>query len=608
MTLIVFGFVSAMVLHADQNTPPFEVKYEIQATMLLTTSTTFQIDLAFSEKPVNTVMIGNEVRYTFAVGTKMAALWDDEWVSYLLLSSETEYAVAIIPPLSGYILELTDALIDEGWLSVGFDNVPIEHISVRGSTPPRVIYLRVGEVSISENTVTVNGSQLPAGTAAGQSGAGTYQAGAVVTIHAGTRQGYNFTGWTVNSGGVTLTSPSTPTAAFTMPSENVTVTADWAVISPANLVSITNPQSVTRPNGSAVTVSELGLPATVAIVTTEGTLQADVKWNLNGLNYNPQSTFAQTFTVTGEIDLPSLISNPNNVSLDVTISVTVRGVTFASAVFYGIDHPWHISGIPSGTNSSARALGLPLTVRIFTSEGSRWADVNWRMSNLSYNPLISDTQTFNVSGTIALPVGVSNPDNVPLTTSIRVTVEEANFWWHHGWNTPISVPQPGNAPSSAPVISPVPSPAVQLPPVQPLHTTTTPFVQFTPSTIVHPEPDIINISAMLNGRRIHFSGQSPVVAFGDTYIPVRETFERLGFTLEWDSNTRTATLRRNRTVVTLTDGSSSYTINGAVHRHDGGNTTQIINGTLMVPFVQVLRSIDVTAHRDANNVLHMNQT
>jgi len=69
--------------------------------------------------------------------------------------------------------------------------------------------------------VTVNDSY------ASVSGAGSYQAGDLVTINAGTRPGYTFTGWTVNEGGIIL--PNTPTATFTMPPTNVVVTANWQV-------------------------------------------------------------------------------------------------------------------------------------------------------------------------------------------------------------------------------------------------------------------------------------------------------------------------------------------------------------------------------------------
>ncbi len=71
-------------------------------------------------------------------------------------------------------------------------------------------------------TVTVKG-----GYAGSSSGAGTYAQGATVTIKAGKRSGYTFTGWTVNAGGVTLAKRTNATTTFTMKTSAVTVTANW---------------------------------------------------------------------------------------------------------------------------------------------------------------------------------------------------------------------------------------------------------------------------------------------------------------------------------------------------------------------------------------------
>ena len=81
-------------------------------------------------------------------------------------------------------------------------------------------------------SVTVNGSH------ASTTGAGDYQEGATVTIQAGTNSGYTFTGWTVTPSSVTLTNAST-TTTFTMPAENVTVTANWQKDEPTPAGTIT---------------------------------------------------------------------------------------------------------------------------------------------------------------------------------------------------------------------------------------------------------------------------------------------------------------------------------------------------------------------------------
>ncbi|USK36696.1 hypothetical protein LIT25_26570 (plasmid) [Bacillus sp. F19] len=48
--------------------------------------------------------------------------------------------------------------------------------------------------------------------------------------------------------------------------------------------------------------------------------------------------------------------------------------------------------------------------------------MTWNVDASNYDPTLKTVQTFTVNGTVTLPNGVENPNNVPLTTSIRVTV------------------------------------------------------------------------------------------------------------------------------------------------------------------------------------------
>lgn len=77
------------------------------------------------------------------------------------------------------------------------------------------------------NTVTVNDSY------AENSGSGEYSEGETVTIKAGERSGYKFSGWTTDDGVQFADSKSAETT-FTMPSKAVTVTANWTKSSGGN--------------------------------------------------------------------------------------------------------------------------------------------------------------------------------------------------------------------------------------------------------------------------------------------------------------------------------------------------------------------------------------
>ncbi|CFX17866.1 Listeria/Bacterioides repeat [Syntrophomonas zehnderi OL-4] len=75
--------------------------------------------------------------------------------------------------------------------------------------------------STSLYNVAVNGSYAVI------TGAGSYAQGTVITINAGTRSGYSFTGWT-SPDGVVLENAKSATTTFSMPAKNVSVTATWS--------------------------------------------------------------------------------------------------------------------------------------------------------------------------------------------------------------------------------------------------------------------------------------------------------------------------------------------------------------------------------------------
>jgi len=63
---------------------------------------------------------------------------------------------------------------------------------------------------------------------ADDTGAGIYHEGMTVTIYAGSRKGYTFAGWITDDGAV-FADANSATTTFTMPDNNVTVTATWTL-------------------------------------------------------------------------------------------------------------------------------------------------------------------------------------------------------------------------------------------------------------------------------------------------------------------------------------------------------------------------------------------
>lgn len=94
-----------------------------------------------------------------------------------------------------------------------------------------------------------------------------------------------------------------------------------------------------------------------------------------------------------------------------------------TATITKIQQPSAVSGLPNGTKKSASSLNLPSAVVIETTAGNMKAAVSWNVKGSSYRQFATDEQNFTVSGTITLPDGVDNDNNLNLATSIDVNVK-----------------------------------------------------------------------------------------------------------------------------------------------------------------------------------------
>ncbi|MEA5058491.1 MAG: fibronectin type III domain-containing protein [Candidatus Pelethousia sp.] len=107
-------------------------------------------------------------------------------------------------------------------------------------------------------------------------------------------------------------------AAATVTATPQAVATDKTLISIQPLAAITG-----LAGGTAKTAASLGLPSMVTMETSGGNVAASVVWDVNASSYDPHNSAEQTFMVDGDVTLPSGVVNPNGVSLNATISVTV---------------------------------------------------------------------------------------------------------------------------------------------------------------------------------------------------------------------------------------------------------------------------------------------
>jgi hypothetical protein len=342
-----------------------------------------------------------------------------------------------------------------------------------------------------------------------------------------------------------------------------------------------------------------------SIVNWNGSgIVANVTFNVRANAAIGSSNIGLAFTNTPDGTPVNAGGNLINNSATVSRSIDIIAGS-AEVMFQGIVHPSPIIGLPNGVSATTQSLGLPVSVLINTTGGNRWANVQWNMAGINYNSANPNAQSFIVTGTVLLPQGVTNPNNLSLSTSISVTVNAANIN-----TTPVQTPVPqqtqtpqtvSQQPTLAPVQLPTPTTPTATTTIRPAQPTT-PTMPLEP--IVHPDPIVLTF--MLNGRQTSFRGQPPILTpCGTTLVPVRELFEMIGWSVEWDARTETATMRRGRSVVTVTNGSRQFTAHGITRSHDN-ESARMVNGHLMVPFVQLFNnSLGARMWRDADNVLHM---
>lgn len=133
-----------------------------------------------------------------------------------------------------------------------------------------------------------------------------------------------------------------------------------------------------------------------------------------------------TFTV-----VPKEGLEVNNYQESIKVSSSATEVSFKASfqVLKGtvsltkIQNPSEISGIANGTAKDAQKLKLPSTVVIETTGGNAKAKVSWDVKNCSYNASDTAAQNFTVKGSVTLPDGVDNDNNIDLLAYIKVNVE-----------------------------------------------------------------------------------------------------------------------------------------------------------------------------------------
>ena len=242
-------------------------------------------------------------------------------------------------------------------------------------------------------------------------------------------------------------------------------------------------------------------------------------------------------------------------SYDFSLAPADDPTTTIQRTLQSITNPANITKVPHGAAKTVAGLGLPATVLMVTDDGNVPAEVTWSVGSSFYDPKVPTSQTFIVQGIVSLPKGVLNPKDIPLSTSVNVTVLS---------DDPAEVPTESVAvvftiDSKIVTKNGITLPEIDVPAMIIAGRTMIPFRYFIETALggtAHFDAETYTITATVNGHTIvmviddvtiYVDGiaeeltQAPTIVNSRTLVPLRMV-DSIAQSVGWDPTTREATI------------------------------------------------------------------
>ena len=105
-----------------------------------------------------------------------------------------------------------------------------------------------------------------------------------------------------------------------------------------------------------------------------------------------------------------------------------------------------------------------------------------------------------------------------------------------------------------------------------------------------------DVNVVVNGNAVDMKG---VILENRTMVPVRGVMEELGYTVDWNADTKTATLKNDVNTVKITAGESVFYLNDTAVTPDVPQT--IIEGRFMLPLRAVSEAVGAKVDWDGES-------
>jgi hypothetical protein len=105
-----------------------------------------------------------------------------------------------------------------------------------------------------------------------------------------------------------------------------------------------------------------------------------------------------------------------------------------------------------------------------------------------------------------------------------------------------------------------------------------------------------------DGAAISYSDQQPVIMDGRTYVPIRDVFEKLGFEVDWNADTKAVTISNDYHNIMILTGSSKLLATDSYMNITAcklENSVKLVNGRTMLPLREILEKANYELVWDA---------
>jgi len=110
-----------------------------------------------------------------------------------------------------------------------------------------------------------------------------------------------------------------------------------------------------------------------------------------------------------------------------------------------------------------------------------------------------------------------------------------------------------------------------------------------------------DVNIIIDENNVSFTEQSPIILNGRTFVPLRGVFDKIGFSVDWNANTKTAVLKNGSITITARENFMEINNNGNIILASEDILPKLINNYFMFPISAISLCTDAKIKWDSEN-------